>query len=542
MPVICQDCGLQSETWTGTCGQCGGAHYVTVGATDPLIGALVANRYRIRRKLGMGTMGSVYLAEDETLGQRFGIKFLNREYSSNEAIVRRFLNEAKTYARLEHPGAVQLHGFGQDPSEGRLYLAMEFVEGKSLRELLDSERLTVAQAVDIAQQLCEVLGHAHLKGVVHRDLKPENVMAARGLRTYRVKVLDFGIAKLLDQSNQTAELIGTPLYMSPEQITSGQVDHRTDIYSLGVLLFELLAGQHPFPKELAIHEVIRRQLEQPLPSLAACGIESQTLDGVIQRATAKDREKRFQSMGDLHDALSSAIFSPMIASAAATAVRARPVDPALARPLTLSPAPVKGRGRIWALAVAAATLVSGMAAALLYRSRTSSQLDLIDLPTASPSKVEPSSPSASPQSTRAQVEAPTPSTASAAPARSEEAPSGASPRPAAAVAERAPFTPPRSKAMAPASRPRLARAEGLELPGAREAHATLNIVTRIDGKPVWASVAVDGKPLDKNTPVSLTLSPGRHRVAVEREGFRPIREDVHLEAGRTEVLKLELTR
>jgi tRNA A-37 threonylcarbamoyl transferase component Bud32 len=378
MPVICQDCGLQSETWTGTCGQCGGSHYITVGAADPLIGALVANRYRIRRKLGMGTMGSVYLAEDETLGQRFGIKFLNREYSSDEAIVRRFLNEAKTYARLEHPGAVQLHGFGQDPGEGRLYLAMEFVEGKSLRELLDSERLTVAQAVDIAQQLCEVLGHAHQKGVVHRDLKPANVMAARGLRTYRVKVLDFGIAKLLDQSNQTAELIGTPLYMSPEQITSVQIDHRTDIYSLGVLLFELLAGQHPFPKELAIHEVIRRQLDQPLPSLAAFGIESRALDEVIQRATAKDREKRFQSMGDFHDALSSVIFSPMIAAAAATAVRARPADPALDPPLPLSSAPVKGRRRLWALAMAAATLAVGVAAALLHRSHTSSQLDLID--------------------------------------------------------------------------------------------------------------------------------------------------------------------
>ncbi len=310
MAAMCQSCGAELATWTGICPQCGSTARVDIKpAADPMLDRVVGGRYRIARKLGQGGMGSVYLAEHVGVGQRVAIKFLNPSLSGNSDVVRRFLNEAKSYGQLSHPHAVQLHDFGQD-GDGTLYLSMEYVDGVDLkRELEQQQRFSMKDAFDVVLQVCEVLGYAHSKGIIHRDLKPENIMLVKGLRGYHAKVLDFGIARLMDEQGTrltaAGSICGTPRYMSPEQAEGRDVDHRTDIYALGLVLFELVTGIHPFTGG-SIAETLRKQVMEPMPHFAelAPGLTVPVgLDQVVQKAVAKQREQRFVTMGDFATAL-----------------------------------------------------------------------------------------------------------------------------------------------------------------------------------------------------------------------------------------------
>ncbi|MFN7134753.1 MAG: serine/threonine-protein kinase, partial [Myxococcales bacterium] len=271
---------------------------------------VIGGRYKITKKLGQGGMGSVYLAEHVGVGQRVAIKFLNPNFSGDPDIVRRFLNEAKSYGQVSHPHAVHLHDFGQD-DEGALYISMEFIEGSDLKKLLEKEgRLRPRDAIDIALQVCDVLGYAHEKGIVHRDLKPENIMLQKGLRGFHAKVLDFGVARLMEEQGTrltaAGTITGTPRYMSPEQAEGRDVDRRSDVYALGIVLFELLSGRHPYPGT-TITEILRAQVLEPMPHLdASLGLPG-ALDEVIQRATAKNREERFGTMAEFARALSESM-------------------------------------------------------------------------------------------------------------------------------------------------------------------------------------------------------------------------------------------
>jgi len=309
---ICQRCEAQYDTWGGACPACNGTELLKVAKpVDRMVGRLIHGRYRILRQLGQGGMGSVYLAEQEGIGQRVAMKFLNSGLSLDPDVARRFLNEAKSYARVAHPNAVTLHDFGQD-EEGALYISMEYVEGDDLKRVLaNAGRLALHEAADIILQVADVLAYAHARQVVHRDLKPENIMVRQGMRGWHVKVLDFGIARICDGATRLTvqgAVAGTPRYMPPEQAMGLDVDSRADIYAVGVVLFELLTGKQPFDGT-TVTEIMQKQVNQPMPHLGdvAPDLQLPVIDAIIQKATAKKRVERYATMEAFATDLSNAL-------------------------------------------------------------------------------------------------------------------------------------------------------------------------------------------------------------------------------------------
>ncbi len=308
---ICQGCGAEHTSWEGKCPKCGTSETIRLAPnTDRMIDRVVKGKFKILKKLGQGGMGAVYLAEQVGIGHRVALKFLKSEFSTDPEIARRFLNEAKSYARVAHPNAVALHDFGQD-DEGNLFIAMEYCEGVDLKKVIAEQgALPMVEAIEVVLQVADVLANAHDKGVVHRDLKPENIMIRRGMRGVHAKVLDFGIARLMDAGTKltvAGAIAGTPRYMSPEQVEGREADHRADIYSLGIVLFETLTGRQPFDGQ-TIAEILRRQAIEPMPHLneVAAELDYPELDSVIQKACAKKRDERWPDMLTFANALSQA--------------------------------------------------------------------------------------------------------------------------------------------------------------------------------------------------------------------------------------------
>ena len=277
----------------------------------PLPEQLLSDKYRLLSRLGQGGMGYVFLAEKLHLGTRVAIKFLDPEPNADATRLKRFLQEARVAVEVNHPGAAQLLDAGHDEVTGSLFLVFEYVEGKDLREVLQDEgRLAFDEARDICIQIAEVLAFAHARGIVHRDIKPENVRMRRDLGGARVKVLDFGIARLVNQGavRLTAEgmLAGTPRYMAPEQIRDLPLDARTDVYALGLLLFEMLSGVPPFDGK-NLSQVLLRQMNEPLPTLKSVDLSlgHPQVDAFLARACAKQPIERFQNMEAFVGALKS---------------------------------------------------------------------------------------------------------------------------------------------------------------------------------------------------------------------------------------------
>src|ERR1700757_3004737 len=211
-----------------------------MSVTDTLIDTLFDGRYRIIRKLGTGGMANVYLAEDQELGRRVAIKILDERHASDEQFVERFRREAKNAAGLSHGNIVAIYDRGQ--AEGTYYIAMEYLDGRSLKELLVSRGpAPIPVAIDYARQILAAVRFAHRHGIVHRDIKPHNVLVdAEG----RLKVTDFGIARAgASQMTEAGSIIGTAQYLSPEQAKGAPVDESSDLYSTGVVLYELLTGK-----------------------------------------------------------------------------------------------------------------------------------------------------------------------------------------------------------------------------------------------------------------------------------------------------------
>jgi serine/threonine-protein kinase len=276
------------------------------------VGQTIGN-YRVTAKLGEGGMGIVYLAEHPVIGKKVAMKAIHPELSRNAEVVSRFVTEAKAVNQIGHEHIVDIADFGNTP-DGDFYFVMEFLQGEPLADRLKRDgALPPHRAVTIATQIADALGASHGQGIIHRDLKPENVfLINRGSSRDFVKVLDFGLAKLtlggeerVTHKTRAGSLMGTPFYMSPEQCEGrAEIDHRTDVYSLGVLLFEMLTGMVPFTGE-GYGEIIVKHITTPPPS--ARGLRPELppeLDLILYRALAKARDERFQSMGDLRDALS----------------------------------------------------------------------------------------------------------------------------------------------------------------------------------------------------------------------------------------------
>src|SRR3989454_11294950 len=271
-------------------------------------------RYEIRSKIGAGGMGEVYLAQDTKLDRKVALKILPAEVTSHRDPIERFVREAKAAAALNHPNIAQVYEISE--SEGTQFIAMEYIEGETMRSLLAHEKMELKRAVEFVAQVASGLAAAHKEGIVHRDIKPENLMVAR---TSQIKILDFGLAKLVEKQRaamatdlttlafpgavvhtetKPGVILGTVAYMSPEQATGRALDHRTDIFSLGVVLYEMLTGKRPFEGKSAIdtlHAIIN---QEPPPAIELNPRLPAEITDILGKALAKDAEERYQHAGD----------------------------------------------------------------------------------------------------------------------------------------------------------------------------------------------------------------------------------------------------
>jgi eukaryotic-like serine/threonine-protein kinase len=286
-----------------------------MAVTDTLINTLFDGRYRILRKLGAGGMANVYLAEDEELGRRVAIKILNDRYANDELFIERFRREAKSAAGLSHPNIVSIYDRGQ--AEGTYYIAMEVIEGRSLKELiLTRGPLPIGQAIAYTLEMLEALRFAHRHGIIHRDIKPHNILIGE-----RLKVTDFGIARAgASQMTEAGSIMGTAQYLSPEQARGAPVTASSDLYSIGIVLYEMLTGKVPFTGDSAIEIAMKHLNEAPRPPSKIRPEIPEELDQVVLRALAKAPEDRYQTAEefaeDLHRVEAGLPLAPETAEAA----------------------------------------------------------------------------------------------------------------------------------------------------------------------------------------------------------------------------------
>jgi serine/threonine-protein kinase len=270
---------------------------------DPLLGRLVRGRYRIISRIARGGMASVYLARDAKIGDLRAIKVLRGDLVLDSRVRERFLNESLATQMIEHPGIVQIVDVGEVDG-GRLCLVMEYVDGESLRLALDKGPFSTQRAIDVAIDMAEALAIAHENGVVHRDLKPENVLLPRTPGNSLVKIVDFGIARILDapRITTTRHIMGTPQYIAPEQARGERVDWRADIYALGILMYELLTGELPFAGQDP-DTLLRQHINAPPPPLVTKLISARAIPGPLEKLVmaclAKNPLDRPQSMEEL---------------------------------------------------------------------------------------------------------------------------------------------------------------------------------------------------------------------------------------------------
>jgi serine/threonine-protein kinase len=313
-----------------------------VAVSDTLIGTLFDGRYQVVRKLGAGGMANVYLAEDQELGRRVAIKILNDRHAGDEQFVERFRREAKNAAALSHPNIVSIYDRGE--AEGTYYIAMEYLDGRSLKELIVQRGpAPVTVSVEYARQILSALRFAHRHGIVHRDIKPHNVLVdAEG----RVKVTDFGIARAgASQMTEAGSIVGTAQYLSPEQARGTDVDQRSDLYSLGIVLYELLTGSLPFNGDTPVEIAMKHLSTIPEAPSAKRPEVPRDLDLIVTRALAKDPDDRYQSAeemdADLERFLRGAAVSPVTEESATQIMRA-PTGPLAATAATMVQPPRRG--------------------------------------------------------------------------------------------------------------------------------------------------------------------------------------------------------
>jgi serine/threonine-protein kinase len=270
MHKICPECNNVYEIKEKICPKCK-TILIVLTDSDPLIGTTIDDRFMIIEPLGKGGMGSVYRAKQLTIDREVALKILRKDVVKDLTTIKRFLREAKATSKLNHINIITIHDFAQT-DDGILYIAMELLEGSSLRNLLTEKKtIPYRNAINIAVQICSALIEAHSKDIIHRDLKPDNVIIIKKFDNPElVKVLDFGIAKILspnitDKLTRSDQVFGTPFYMSPEQILGHELDPRSDIYSLGVMMYEMLTGTMPFFSETPAQLFMRITHDDPVP-------------------------------------------------------------------------------------------------------------------------------------------------------------------------------------------------------------------------------------------------------------------------------------
>ncbi len=381
---ICPMCGASYEDASVFCSVDGAALRSLADGND-LLHTVIADRYLITRKLGEGGMGRVYLAKHVRLPQSWAIKILDPALVRDTGSLARFNQEAANASRIENRHVARVIDFGET-ADGLLYLAMEYVDGEALSRTIEREGpLDPVRAADIVSQVAEALGAAHELGIVHRDLKPDNIMVGRSRSGKdEAKVVDFGIAKALhderEKVTKTGFVIGTPEYMSPEQISSGEVDGRSDVYALALVAFRMLTGRLPFPADTP-QEAMLRRVTHPPRTLADMHPDPEwpaEVQAVLDRGLAREPDDRFPTAADFANALRAAVDAW------------RSPAPAPTAPVFVAPAPAE----------AVNETTTGFATAQVAR------------PTAqSAARPSPPTPSSPPLTTAAPTPTPTPSAA-----------------------------------------------------------------------------------------------------------------------------------
>ncbi len=333
-------------------------------------GGILDSRYRLLQRIGSGGMADVWLAEDTHLQRRVALKVLHRRFAQDREFVERFRREAEAAAGLQHPNIVAVYDRGE--VEGTYYIAMQFLEGHSLKELIDAG-LSPEHAVLLIRQVLEAAGFAHRHGIVHRDLKPQNVIVdAAGKAT----VTDFGIARAgASEITQTGSVMGTPHYLSPEQAQGMDVTAVSDLYSVGVILYEALTGRVPFEADSAVAIAMKQVSQAPQRPSSINPQVSPALDAVVMRALEKDPGQRFQSAGAFIAALDAALRDPG-ARGAGTAAFA-PLPPVVAsatEPDEEREDEEKDRRRRWIIAAVIAAILIGLLVGLLLTRDTTSNV------------------------------------------------------------------------------------------------------------------------------------------------------------------------
>lgn len=352
---LCLICNFQTAGDQDICPR-DGSSMVTVG-DDPLLGMVIEGRYKIQSVIGQGSAGTVYRAVQELIGREVAVKVLHDYLVSDDEFIKRFKQEAKASSRLNHPNIITIYDFGVIPQGGgRPYIAMDLLNGTPLSDVIaEVNHIPATEAVPIFIQVCQALAEAHRQGVVHRDIKPENiVLVERGGQKNFPIVVDFGIARLVqDESDQakitrTGTVCGSPTYMSPEQCTSSKVDHRSDIYSLGIVFYETLTGEVPFHHEELVR-VMAMHLSDPAPPINEIRpdlVFPDELVSIVARTLLKNPNDRFQTMEDLSKALEDCMKEPsqdLLASLTSTQTQAIRQDPREVAPGPLAQAVQAGQ-------------------------------------------------------------------------------------------------------------------------------------------------------------------------------------------------------
>lgn len=541
-------------------------------------------RYQIIEELGRGAMGIVYRGFDPMIGRTVAIKTVQLDAGDPE-LLKRFRREAQSAGVLSHPNIVTVYDAGED--QGLFYIAMELVEGETLQKMLLRGPIPVEQAIPLVEQIAAALDHAHGHNIVHRDVKPANIVVSGA----QVKVMDFGIAKLTGSTmTSTGQVLGTPSYMSPEAVKGLSVDGRSDIFSLGVILYEMLTGMKPFAGDNVTTVIYKIIGEQPEPPCSVRQSLDTGLNYVVLKALAKNPIERYQNCAELAaDARNHAAYrargreitqaaasqgganmangnaraigaGPLKGQAApeahatVTAVAAAgstPVDAADSRtmlanraPLAAPPAVVtggaaaaapplapaqrpRGQRRVWMAGVTAGiVVVAGVGGGLFWKARRAAAPQ-------PPAMVQQAAPAAVPALVQQAPPATVPATPAAAPPASSEAvaPAQASKPAARATRPGAAGSPVRAKTVstpAPAAAPPTAAAVQGE--GRLSVRST----------PRGASISVDGKPTPYRTPVNFSLPAGKHSITIEHRGFGSDTRDVTIRKDDTALLDVPL--
>jgi len=281
---------------------------LAVSNQDALLGSVLDKRYRIIDRIGEGGMGKVYKAQHIILDKPFAIKVLNPELAQREDSIKRFINEARLTSKIGHPNIIEVTDFGKTPG-GSFYFVMEYVSGKTLFDLLNSKKtIPIKETIEIITQCADALYAAHQAGIVHRDLKPDNIMlVVKGDGSYFAKILDFGISKIIGEAStrltSSGVIIGTPEYMSPEQASQENTDHRTDIYSLGVIMYQMLTGSLPFYSTNPLNLLMMHKTKSPKPMKSFNPNIPTALENICMKCLSKNPQDRYQDMRELMNAL-----------------------------------------------------------------------------------------------------------------------------------------------------------------------------------------------------------------------------------------------